>query len=286
MNQVQYPVYDFASSARVERPLWLAFHNWMAKCSLLFAEQWSNISSTPIQASPASIDADDFEKLKSRWSEPAYGVEVSFNQSATTGLMVIERTELIRLLMDVLGDSPVEEPADRALTSVETSLCSLIFEQSASVIGQSWPDQETLTYELGQPGEQPNRSRMFAPEKKLLISGLQIQIAESTVSLQIALAKDETCKLLGVDTQVRELDPNNRVSREMIAEIYVQITASLGSGELDMSDLVSMSAGDIILLNQCVSDPLEVFANDEPVFSAWPGRVNQQQALSINSSLG
>ena len=258
----------------------------MAKYGELFAEQWSNFSATPIQATPGTIDAYDFETLQARWNKPAYGAEVSFKEGATKGLMVIYRTELLRLLMDILGDTSTEAPVDRALTSVETSLCSLIFEQSASVIGQSWPDQETLSVKVGEPDDQPNRNRMFAPDKKLLTSGLQIQIAESTVMLQIALAKDETCKLLGVDLQVREPNPNNRVSQEKISEICVQVTAGLGSSELQMSDLVSMSVGDIIVLDQSVAEPLVVFANDEPVFRAWPGRVDQQQALNIESSPG
>lgn len=286
MTQVSYQVYDFASSARVERPLWLAFHNWMAKCGELFVEQWSNISTTPIQASPAPIDADDFDALQARWNKSAYGVEINFKDGATKGLLVVSRIELLRLLMEILGDRSPEVPVDRALTSVEKSLCGLIFEQIASAISQSWPEQQSLSFKLGEPDDQPNRSRMFPPDKKLLTSGLQIQIAEATVMLQIFLAKHETSKLLGVDTQVSEPNPNNRVSHEMISEVYVRITAGLGSSKLDMSELVSMSVGDIIVLNQSVAQPLTVFANDEPVFRAWPGRVDQQQALNIESSHG
>jgi flagellar motor switch protein FliM len=284
--QVPYQVYDFASSARVERPLWLAFHNWMAKCSDLFVEQWSNFSMTPIQVSPSQIDAADFEVLQAQWNTPTYGAEVSFRDGATKGLLVINRGELIRLLMDILGDSSPEVPADRTLTTVEKSLCGLIFEQTASVIGQSWPSQESLSFSLEQTDDQPNRSRMFPPDKRLLTSGLQIKIANSIVMFQIVLAKQETCQLLGVNTQVREPNPNNLVSREKISEICVQISARLGSSELDMNDLVSMSAGDIIVLDQSVNEPLTVFANDEPVFRAWPGRVDQQQALNIESTHG
>ena len=285
MNQIQYQVYDFATSARVDRPLWLAFHNWMEKFAKLFVEHWPSISLTPIQATPLPIDAGEFEALQNGWKKPAYGVEVGFKDESTTGLLVIDRLELLRLLMDILGDSTGGELVDRELTSVEISLCEMIFEQSASVIGQSWPEQESLSFNVGETSDQPKRSRMFAPDKDLLTSGLIIQLAESTVNLQLLLAKEETVKLLGVDEQARMPNPNNRISEDKIAEICVRISAGLGSSELGMNELMSISVGDIIVLNQSVEDPVVMFANDEPVFRAWPGRIDQKQALKIQSSL-
>ncbi len=282
MTQTQYQVYDFASSARVERPLWLAFHHWLEKFAELFAEQWTSFSSTPIQATPMSIDASEFETLQTRWDKPAYGIEVSYRDDATRGMFLIDRGDLLRLLMDILGDTS-EEAVDRSLTTVETSLCGLIFEQSASVLGQSWTEQETLNHRLGQPDSQPNRSRQFAPDKMLLTSGLEIRIGESVLNLQVVLAKDETCSLMGVDTKTVAHNPDNKISSDKIAEVSVKVTVGLGESELGMSDLVSISVGDIIVLDQPVVEPLIVYANEQPVFRAWPGRVENQQALSIES---
>ena len=50
-----------------------------------------------------------------------------------------------------------------------------------------------------------------------------------------------------------------------------------------MTELVSIAVGDIIVLDQCVEDPVVMFANNEPVFHAWPGRIDQKQALKIVS---
>jgi flagellar motor switch protein FliM len=118
-----------------------------------------------------------------------------------------------------------------------------------------------------------------------LISGFQIQIGEASVDLQLLLAKDETCALMGVDLQAQQLNPNNKISQENIADICVQITAGLGSSELAMNDLVDMSVGDIIVLDQFIEQPLTVYANEKPIFKAWPGRQDQQQVLSIESTI-
>ena len=282
MSQPQYQVYDFASSARVERPLWLAFHHWLEKFAELFAEQWSNFSPTEITAVPLPIDAEQFEELQSRLDKPAYGAQVTYQGNATQGMFVIDRGDLLLLLMDILGDSS-GEAIDRSLTTVETSLCSLIFEQTASVLGQSWPEQESLSHKIGEPDDQPNRNRSMAPDELLLTSGLSIQIGESKIQLRVMLAKDQACEMMGVDTKAATLNPDNKISPEKIAEVTVQVSAGLGDSELGMSDLVSMTVGDIIVLNQAVVEPLTVYANNQPIFRAWPGRSEQQQVVSIQS---
>ena len=283
MSQPQYQVYDFASSARVERPLWLAFHHWLEKFAELFTEQWSSLSPTEITAVPLPIDAEQFEVLQSRLDKPAFGTQVAYKDDSTQGMFVIDRGDLLMLLMDILGDSS-GEANDRVLTTVETSLCGLIFEQTAAVLGQSWPEQESLNYKIGEPDDQPNRNRSMAPDELLLTSGLSIQIGESKIQLRVMLVKEQACRMLGVDTQAAALNPDNKISPETIAEVTVQVSAGLGESELGMSDLVSITVGDIIVFNQPVVEPLIVYANNQPVFRAWPGRVEQQQVVSIQST--
>jgi flagellar motor switch protein FliM len=281
VNEIQYQVYDFASSARVERPLWSALNNWMEKFSQLFVERWSNFCLTPIRSNPSTIDAAEFESLQSTWAQPSCGVEVSFQQEATTGMLVISRVELLMLLMEILGDS-ADEIRDRELTPVELSLSELIFEQTAATMSESWPDQESLSFQLGELTNQPNRSRMFPLDKMLLVAGLNLQLTNRVARLQVVLAKEETTKLLGL-AKPAPSEPNRSLllSKDKLAEIEVQVTAGLGNAELAMTDLVSLTIGDIIVLDQCVNDPIVLFANDEPLFRGWPGRSNDKQALKI-----
>jgi len=282
VNAIQYQVYDFASSARVERPVWAALHNWMEKFAQLFVEHWSNFSLSPISATPSTIDAAKFESLQSTtWVKPACGMEISFQQESTSGMLVIDRVELLKLLMEILGDSG-EEIADRELTPIELSLSELIFEQSAATMSESWPAQESLTFQLGELTNQPNRSRLFPLDKMLLVSGLDLQLPARTARLQVVLAKDETTHLFGLAKQpATEPDRSLLLSKDKLAEIEVQVTAGLGNTELAMNDLVSLTVGDIIVFDQCVNDPIVLLANDEPLLRGWPGRSNDKQALKI-----
>ena len=258
---MQYQLYDFAAAARVERPLWLGFNGWMQKSSELFVEHWSDLSPTSVNVHPRTIDARAFASIQKEWDTPCCGMSISFHGEATTGMLVIERKQLFLLLMDILMSTD-DEIEDRALTSVETSLAKLIFEQVASCFGQGWPKQETLEYELGEIDFQPSRSRMFAPESELLMSGLSVHLGEDSADIQLYLAKEKTQTVLGVEKINAQSNTNSgrRLSEEQIGTIEIDICAEFGKAEVAMEELVSIVVGDIVILDQPVDAPLVVFA--------------------------
>ena len=286
MSETTYQKYDFAASARVERPLWLALHRWLEKFAERFVKQYSNFSATTIEAEALLIDAESFEALQGRWEEPTLSAEVQLRDGAVSGMLVGARSELRKLLMDILGSTDGGEASDRELTSIESSLCEMIFEQAANTLAESWPKQEPLTVQLQPMDSQPAESRLYSPEEMLLKSGLLIKLGSESVSLQLMLPKLATTKLLGVSLKSPSAPKSGtRLDPERIADIRVEVSAGLGTTDLPMTELASMAVGDIIVLDQSIGQPLTLFANEQPAFEAWPGRKNQTQAMQITSFL-
>ena len=287
MTETTYQKYDFAASARVERPLWLALHRWLEKFAERFVKQYSNFSATTIEAEALLIDAESFEALQDRWDVPTLSAEVQLRDGAVNGMLVGARSELRKLLMDVLGSTDDSEPNDRELTSVESSLCEMIFEQAANTLAESWPEKEPLAVQLQPMDRKPADSRLFSPDEVLLKSGLLINVGSENVSLQLVLPKIAAAKMMGVSLQSPSAPKSSapRLDPERIADIRVEVSAGLGTTDLPMTDLASMAVGDIIVLDQSISQPLTLFTNEQPAFEAWPGRKNQTQAMQITSFL-
>lgn len=286
MSEPTYQVYDFAASARVDRPLSLALRRWLDKYAERFVEQYANFSSTEIDAEALLVDAESFESLQNKWDDPAFCAEIQFQDNEFSGMLVATRVEMIKLLMDILGNTVEGETEDRELTSVEYSLCEMVFEQAASTLAESWPEQEPLIQHLQPLDLEPAHSRLFPPDQMLLKSGLLLKLPGTSVSLQLLLPKAEAAKLLNVTTRAPAArNPASRLDPNQIAQINVEVSAGLGSTDLPMTELAAMSIGDIIVLDQSIEKPLTLFANDEPAFEAWPGRCEQHQAMQITSSL-
>ncbi len=91
-------------------------------------------------------------------------------------------------------------------------------------------------------------------------------------------------KLLGVESTVDATATNGqKISAENISNIMVEVSATLGSTELDMNELIQLDAGDIVKLDQRIEVPLILFVNDQPVFEAWPGRNGDKQCFQVES---
>ena len=288
MTNVDYPIYDFVTASKVERPLANALQVWLDKFAKMFVERWKEFAPTEIQVRPLAIDSLSFENLQAKWKQPAIGVPISLNHGAVNGIIVANRVEILVLLMEILSESLAEKPADRELTSVETSLCQLLLQQSVATFGEAWPDKEILPIEMEALDWHPNRCRLFPPQYEMLVTGFEIMTSSANATgparLQWVFAKDELKQLLGTESTMKPAAGNGqKISAENISKILVEVSAALGSTELDMNELIQLDAGDIVKLNQRIEVPLILYVNNQPVFEAWPGRNGDKQCFQVES---
>ncbi len=283
-----YPKYDFLNASKVERPLAAALKIWMNKFTEMFPERWKELAPTPIKVTMLPIDSLRFDAAQGRWSQPSIGVPIRIKVGAVNGMIVAPQVDMLILIMEILTESLSKKPVHRELTTIEQSLCELFLEQSLLSFGEAWPDKEILPTELGEIDRQPNRCRLMMPDREVLVTGFQISTSSSQaigpVRIEWMFAKDEMKKLLGVPDQV--VSPANsgeKIPTDNIYQIYVEISARLGSAELGMDDLLQLDAGDIVKLNQKIEKPLVLNVNDQPTFDVWPGRVGDQQCFQIES---
>lgn len=288
MINTEYPLYDFLTASRIERPLSDALKVWTTKFAELFAERWQEFAPTEISVVPQAVEAISFDAAQTRWSQPCVGVPIKINGDAVHGMIVAERSDILILLMEILSETISQKPADRALTSIEVSLCEMLFDQSLLTFGEAWPDKEILPTEIGPVDPQPNRCRLFTPTREVLMTGFQIQTTSCDEAgpalIQWVFARDEMKKLLGV---VDAPPINNRsgetIPIENVSQISLDVCVQLGQAELGMNELVNLDPGDIIKFDQRIEAPLVLNVNEKPVFAAWPGRVGQQQCLQVDS---
>ncbi len=64
------------------------------------------------------------------------------------------------------------------------------------------------------------------------------------------------------------------------------MTVVLGTVELSLADLSRLSVGDVVILDQRVSEPLTAELAGQQKCAGWPGRVGTRQAFEVASFLG
>ncbi|MDB4640752.1 FliM/FliN family flagellar motor C-terminal domain-containing protein, partial [Pirellulaceae bacterium] len=68
-------------------------------------------------------------------------------------------------------------------------------------------------------------------------------------------------------------------------EMKVNMSVILGGAELSFNQMSNLAAGDVVMLDQKISDPLPVWVEDAEKFKAWPGKLGKSQAIKISSTV-
>ncbi len=279
--------FDFSSCEISQLELFKASGQWIEKFARLFVHRWSDFSKGEIAVTPRKTFKQRFDELQSSWSQPQLGLSLKFGEAKIPAVLVAPRKEMLGILLGILGDDSSDELQDREMTTIEASLCQLIFEHLAMSLGEAWPQKETPTVEVEQMVPTPRQTRLFEPLVELLIAGFTLQPeGRQLAHCQFLVPKAELEQLFGIDSSSFGNSANvdsRKLTEETISQVQVTLSAVLGNTTLEMPQLLGMHPGDIIKLDQAVTQPIQLFVNDQPVFLAWPGRVGKQQSLKVHS---
>ncbi|MFO0865831.1 MAG: FliM/FliN family flagellar motor C-terminal domain-containing protein [Gemmataceae bacterium] len=71
----------------------------------------------------------------------------------------------------------------------------------------------------------------------------------------------------------------------LVRNLPLDVTVILGTVEVPLAQLANLQRGDLILLEQRISEPLSAYLGDKPFFRGWPTRAGSYQAFAIDSLL-
>jgi flagellar motor switch protein FliM len=73
--------------------------------------------------------------------------------------------------------------------------------------------------------------------------------------------------------------------QERVQDLPIEVTVVLGSVDVRLSQLSNLRVGDVIVLNQRVSETMTASLGGEKKIRGWPGRMGASQAFQIDSFL-
>jgi flagellar motor switch protein FliM len=66
-----------------------------------------------------------------------------------------------------------------------------------------------------------------------------------------------------------------------LQEVFAEVTAQLGSAQITIRDFVNLKVGDVIQLDQRVSQPLEIYVRGAKKYFARPGIVGKKTGFQV-----
>ena len=193
------------------------------------------------------------------------------------------RRMILGILATMLGDALEDLPEDRALTDVELSVMELALAELSRVLTDSQPVPQPLVVEFAGMRRSQEFTRDFSEQEPIVLAEFEVDLGGKTGQTLWMLPQEVLLTFLTHVGELRQSMSGSSASLQQLAtQIPMQVVVRLGSAKIHISDLLNLQPGDVIVLDQRVSEPLAADIGSQTVFRGWPGRVGNKQAFQIS----
>ncbi len=276
--------FDFRSPSGLPDGVEQCLLDWHRGLCSIACENWAHFSRSTLAIEHEEQKTQAMYEVRPVMPAAAIGCNCTLGDDGPNSLLVFSRQVILALVNDVLGETADQLPDDRDLTAVEQSLCELWFEHFCQAMSEAWPRQDALVCKADGCDARPQRSRLFAPSEAMVLASFRLTGSFGTETFFWILPQQPIVELIaenntnggtGSDASLQQLE-----ARTM--EVPAQLVVRLGQAQLDVADLAKLSVGDVLVLDQKISDPLAAVIAGQTVFHGWPGRVGSRQAYKID----
>jgi flagellar motor switch protein FliM len=248
---------------------------------------WAKALPFPAEPKPGPVESVTAGAALRSLPDDAIGVPVSLPGPADGNILIVMRRPfLIALLAGFLGEAPEALPEDRDPTDLEASLVEYVVrELFLDPLERGWPSPDPIRLTAGSPGA-PRASWAGPPSDMILLASITATTPFGDQQIHLMLTRTGRWDRLSSLPPGRgpQTDPAIRKQIEaLVREMPVDLAVVLGTVELTMSAVARLKAGDVVVLRQKVTDPLDGLVAGSRKFRVWPGAVGAKAAIQIHT---
>lgn len=209
------------------------------------------------------------------------------------GVMVIETKLVFNLVDNFFGGSGrgFVKIEGRDFTAIENKLINKVILMAMDDLEKAWNPVHPLKLTYVRSETNPQFASVVAPTEVVIVIKFEVELEQTVGTLIICLPYSTIepirSKLYaGFQSDQLEVD-HEWINRfiEQVREATVGITVELGRTMIRGEELLNMKLGDVIMLEQDVSDPLKVKVEGIPKFQGFPGVARGNKALKVHKKM-
>jgi flagellar motor switch protein FliM len=259
---------------------------WVTLACRHGSEVWARLLPFAAQLKPGPVQSLTTAAGLAALPNDAVGIPVTTPEPADgTLLLAIQRPLLLALLNGLLGETPLALPADRNLTDLEASLIDyLVRELFLKPLEAGWPVADPPSFRAGLPGL-PRVVGPRASNETALLLTLTAALTFGEYPVHLLVPRRGRWETL-VQAPPAPLPPPVESREQMealVREMPVDLSIVLGTADLTMRDLSRLKAGDVVILRQKVTQPLDGLVCGARKFRVWPGVKGSRAAVLIDA---
>ncbi|WP_102692656.1 flagellar motor switch protein FliM [Rummeliibacillus pycnus] len=286
-------VYDFKRALRFSkdqiRSLTRIHENFARLLTTFFSAQLR----TYVQITVASVDQIPFEEFIR--SIPNMTLINVFEVPPLDGniLMEINPNIAYSMLDRLMGGTGASHSNVDNLTEIETKIMTNLFERSFDNLREAWANIADIDPVLTELEVNPQFLQMISPNETVVVISFNSIIGETSGMINICIPHvvlEPIVPNLSVrywmQSNKKEVSPEQTaIIEKRVKQSDLEVVAELGISDISIEDFLLLQYGDVIQLNQKISQPLILKVGGIPKFTVQPGKLKNRMAVQVIESL-
>lgn len=242
----------------------------------------------------ASVDQLTYEEFIRSIPSPTALAVINMDPLKGSAILEIDPAITFTIIDRLFGGTGEGSKVNRELSEIEQSVMESIIVRILGNMREAWSQVIDLRPRLGQIETNPQFAQIVPPTEMVVLVTLETKVEDVEGMMNFCipyLTIEPIISKLSAQywySSVRRgaTTENLNILRERLSTIGVTLVAEVGSMDLPVRDVLSLTQGDIIRLqNTRVSDPMTLKIGNRPKFECRPGVVGSKVAVQITKKL-
>ena len=283
--------YDFHRADRISQDQMRSVHVLHEHFGRNFASSLSAYLRAFVDVSLSSLEQISYSAFIRSLPDPT--LFVSLGMRPLDGNIALEMNpDLFFPMIDmILGGSGGSLPENRNLTEIELNIIEGVVKLAMRDLRGAWKPVMELDFFLEGKGTKAQMFQIVSPAETVIAVQLEVRIGENAGMMNLCIPS-RILKLLRskFDQQWNARRQKSSGGEERIYELMrpvnVPLSGEIRSSKLTVDDLLKISVGDVIQLNERIEDPVLLCVGGVPKFEGRiVQRVSMDSAFSLSKSI-
>lgn len=287
-------VYDFKRALRFSKDQMRGLNRIHDNYARMLTTYLSAQLRTFVKIEVASVEQLPYEEFIR--SIPTTTILNVFHMPPFEGRFVMEVNPKITfgIIDRLMGGIGVEaETKSRSLTEIEVIILERIFKRALDFFRDAWKGIAEVKPQLEMLETNPQFMQIVSPNETVAVISLDTNIGETSGMINLCLPhvalEDVLLKLTAHHWLSTQKKTDNPVEQEAVKQkirwARLPLTVELGHCQITLKDLMELTPGDVIPLDQRADTPLVVKLGNRPKFLARAGTVKGKIAVQIQEPI-
>ncbi|MDR5658258.1 flagellar motor switch protein FliM [Serpentinicella sp. ANB-PHB4] len=242
-----------------------------------------------VQAEVFSVEELSYHEFSNSIVNPAVLSIVNFEPLTGQIMMDLSPTIAFTLIDRILGGSGKSFDEVRTFTEIETTLIKKITRQILELMIDPWENVIELDPKLDKIETNSQFAQLVSPNETIALITLSLKIGDIEGMLHICIPHiviepiiDKlSTKFWFSSISKTVTDEDKKTLQHRVEKSNVTLSAQLGSTEITVKDFLELQLGDVIPLDQFLTEELEVYVGDQLKYYGMPGTMKSKLAVKL-----